>query len=520
MYYFTVRQQGRLSVKMKPLQIMFLGTGSDVGKSVIAAGFCRILKRQGYSVAPFKAQNMALNSFVTATGDEMGRAQVMQAYAAGIQPSSDMNPILLKPTGESTVQVIVQGRVLNSTDARKYYAMKEQILQPVLESYQRLAEKYNAIVLEGAGSTAEINLKNKDIVNIEMALRAHAPVIIIADIDKGGVFAALIGTMNLLRPREKRLVIGFIINKFRGDRALFEDGIRFIEKKTKRPVFGIVPFFSDIHLPEEDSVALQYGRKGGANGQAEVRIAVVHLPYISNYTDFDPFELEDKVELSYIRRPEDLSGNTVVILPGTKNTIHDLLWLKQQGFESALREHVAAGNTLIGICGGYQMLGTHIADPFGVETNLKKAQGLGFLNSVTTLQQEKTLTSVRGFCNITCINKNQKKPLPVEGYEIHMGKTETSSPVHPAFFLKDRNSFDDSLHPDGALHISGKVWGTYLHGLFENDEFRYHFLQAHGRSKCARLNYRDSIEKMYDKLADIIENNVNVQSVLNAAHRF
>ncbi len=500
---------------------MFLGTGSDVGKSVIAAGFCRILKRRGYNVAPFKAQNMALNSFVTATGDEMGRAQVMQARAAGIQPSSDMNPILLKPAGESSVQVIVQGRVLSSTYARKYYGMKERMLRPVLESYHRLAEDHNAIVIEGAGSTAEINLRNKDIVNIEMALRTHAPAVIVADIDKGGVFAALIGTMNLLRRREKRHVIGFIINKFRGDRALFEDGIRFIEKKTKRPVFGVVPFFSDIRLPEEDSVALQYGRKGGSRGHAEVRIAVVHLPYISNYTDFDPFELEENVELSYIRRPEDVAGHTVVILPGTKNTVHDLLWLKERGFEAALREHAASGKTLVGICGGYQMLGAHITDPFGVETDCKKAQGLGYLNSVTTLQPEKSLTSVHGCCNIARINGNIQKPLPVEGYEIHMGKTEAAGHIHPAFFLKDRNRRDGGLHPDGEVsYRNGAVWGTYLHGLFENNDFRCRFLQVHGRSMCTRLDYGDRIEKMYDRLADIIEKNVDVESVLNAARRF
>ncbi len=497
---------------------MFLGTGSDVGKSIIAAGFCRILKRYGYTVAPFKAQNMALNSFVTVTGDEMGRAQVMQAHAAGILPSSDMNPVLLKPTGDSSVQVIVQGKVLSSTDAAKYYGMKEQIIQPVIESYQRLAAKYSAIVLEGAGSTAEINLRDKDIVNIEMALRAHAPAVIVADIDKGGVFAALTGTMNLLKRREQRQVIGFIINKFRGDRTLFEDGVRFIEKRTKRPVFGIVPFFDDVKLPEEDSVALQYER--GTSGAAEIRIAVVQLPYISNYTDFDPLELEEKVAISYIRRPEDVQGNSVVILPGTKNTVHDLLWLKQRGFESALRKHVSKGNALIGICGGYQMLGTYIADPFGVETQRKKTEGLGFLHTFTTLLEKKTLTRAHGSCNITRINRNLKTPLPVEGYEIHMGKTETSEGTQPAFFIKDRNRHEEDFHPDGAIHTSGVVWGTYLHGLFENDKFRYHFLQALGRSACTRLSYRKSIEKMYDRLADIIEKNVDVQAVLNAARRF
>jgi adenosylcobyric acid synthase len=343
--------------KTSPLQIMFLGTGSDVGKSVIAGGFCRILHNRGYRVAPFKAQNMALNSFVTMDGKEMGRAQVFQAKAAGVLPDSDMNPVLLKPAGNNSCQVIVQGKVFGNTSSTGYYGMRERILPKVLESYEKIKEKYDAVILEGAGSTTEINLKENDFVNIRMAAAARAPAVIIADIDRGGVFASVIGTMKLLTAKEKRLVAGFIINKFRGDRSLFTDGVRFIEKKTNRPVFGVLPYFSDIHLPEEDSVALQQGKKGSIKDVEDVRISVIHLPMISNYTDFDPFEMEENVSLVYARKPEELRGSSIIIIPGTKNTIEDLIWLKKNGFEEAIRKHLKDGKALAGICGGYQMLG-------------------------------------------------------------------------------------------------------------------------------------------------------------------
>ena len=329
----------------KPLQIMFLGTGSDVGKSVITGAFCRLLARRGYRVAPFKAQNMALNSFVTMDGREMGRAQVFQAAAAGVLPDADMNPVLLKPSGDTggaPLQVIVQGKVYANCSAGRYYEMKHELLAKVLESYGRLTRVYDAIVLEGAGSAVELNLKEWDIVNMPFARITGSPVVIVGDIDRGGIFAQLVGSMRLLPAAEKRLVAGFIVNKFRGDRSLFLGGAELIEKMTRRPVFGVIPFFERIHLPEEDSVALGRGRKGSARGGPV--ITVVCLPHISNYTDFDPFEVEEGVTLRYARTPAEVEGSAAIILPGTKNVIEDLGWLKARGFIGPIRAHVAAGN--------------------------------------------------------------------------------------------------------------------------------------------------------------------------------
>jgi len=499
---------------------MFLGTGSDVGKSIITAGFCRILRRHGYSVSPFKAQNMALNSFVTMEGKEMGRAQVMQAYAAQILPHSDMNPVLLKPSGQAITQVIVQGKVMTTASAKGYYQMKDLLFTSVLESYHRLAENYNALVLEGAGSTTEMNLKKGDIVNIEMAKKVHAPVIIVADIDKGGIFASLIGTMKLLTRKEKKLVIGFIINKFRGDPSLFSDGIRFLERKTGKPVFGVLPYFTDIRLPEEDSVALQQGKKGSIKQGAAVRIAVIHLPFISNYTDFDPLEIEDSVSVTYTHEPQDIPESTVVIIPGTKNTIEDLCWLKSSGFEEAFQRHIKIGKSLIGICGGYQMLGKYIEDPHEVETNLKRAEGLGFLDIHTILEREKTLTRVQGSCRIEEINSKKSRGIPVKGYEIHMGITQRAKGIKPAFDLREENNTAAQVHEDGAVSKDQKVWGTYLHGIFENDEFRYHFLKAHGKTSEKRFAYNDYLISQYDHLADLIEKNIDVRAILATAEHY
>jgi adenosylcobyric acid synthase len=494
---------------------MFLGTGSDVGKSVLAAGFCRILLRRGYRTAPFKAQNMALNSFVTMQGEEMGRAQVMQAQAAGILPSADMNPVLLKPSGQSETQVIVQGRVTGTVSAGAYYRMKSSILPRVMESYHRLSSSYQAIVLEGAGSTSEINLRRGDFVNIELAGRVGAPVVLVADIDRGGVFASIVGTMKLLKPRERRLVLGFIINKFRGDPALFERGVRLIRRKTGRPVFGVLPYFTDIHLPQEDSVALQAGRKGTVRRGASVRVAVVRLPYISNYTDFDPLELEEDTSLCYTTEPEELSEFTVAVLPGTKNTIQDLLWLKERGFDRALRGHVAAGRTLVGICGGYQMLGARIQDPYGVESPVREAEGLGLMDTCTVLDRHKTLNRAEGYCRMEGLTAT-----PVNGYEIHMGITTRHDAVQHAFSLRREADPHAPYHPDGAVCPGKPVWGTYLHGLFEGDLFRRRFLEREGRKSGRPLEYRAFVQAQYDRLADLIERNIDVDALLAAARRF
>jgi adenosylcobyric acid synthase len=517
-----------------PLQIMFSGTGSDVGKSVIAGGFCRILYKRGYKVAPFKAQNMALNSFVTMDGREMGRAQVFQATAAGLLPDADMNPVLLKPSGNCTIQVIVQGRVFRNDEYRHdtyrndtyrtdtaegYYSVKDIIFERVLESYNRLRNIYDALVLEGAGSLTEINLRKSDIVNMEMAKKAGAPVIIIADIERGGVFASIIGTMKLLRRKEKNLVIGFIINKFRGSISLFSEGIRMIEKMTKKPVFGVVPYFHDIHLPEEDSVPLCSGKKGNVIMDSEVKIAVIHLPFISNYTDFDPFELEEGVSIWYAHTPEELANCSIVIIPGTKNTIEDLLWLKKRGFVPAVENLVHKGKTIIGICGGYQMLGMTIEDPFGVESDKKKIKGLGFLPGHTVLEKEKKLSQVSGFCSIEGINSTDGIKAAVEGYEIHMGTTKTEPGTRPAFVIKQKNSTPVE-YCDGAVSSDGLIWGTYLHGLFENDGFRTQFLHLHGRKTTTQFSYRSYLDTQLDRLAQLIEKNVDVERILRIAERY
>ncbi|MFW6181456.1 MAG: cobyric acid synthase, partial [Spirochaetota bacterium] len=345
--------------------------------------------------------------------------------------------------------------------------------------------------------------------------RVGAPVVLVADIDRGGVFASIVGTMKLLKPRERRLVIGFIINKFRGDPALFERGVRLIRRKTGRPVFGVLPYFTDIHLPQEDSVALQAGRKGSVHRGGTVRVAVVHLPYISNYTDFDPLELEEDTTLYYTADPGELDGCTVAVLPGSKNTIQDLLWLKQRGFDRTLRRHVASGRTLIGICGGYQMLGTRIQDPHGVESPVREAEGLGLLDVRTVLDRHKTLIRAQGFCSMEGLTG-----APVDGYEIHMGITTRGDTVRHAFSIRPEADPHAPYRPDGGAYPGRPVWGTYLHGLFESDPFRHRFLEREGRKICRPLEYRAFVQAQYDRLADLIERSVDVDALLAAARRF
>ena len=384
---------------MKYRPLMILGSGSDVGKSIMVAGLCRIFRQEGIRVAPFKAQNMALNSFITPEGGEMGRAQVVQAQAAGLVPHVDMNPVLLKPSSEVGSQVIVQGRVYGNFSARDYYRLKPRLVEKVMESYRRLAQAYDLIVLEGAGSAVELNLKQNDLVNFAMAKKAGAAVLLVADIDRGGVFAATIGAFHLLTPSERRMLRGFIINKFRGDAALFEAGVTIIERRTKRPVLGVVPYANDLVLPEEDSVALSRKRSAGAWGEdGGLRIGVVRLPHISNYTDFDPVEQEPGVNLRYVDHRDELDGLDLLILPGTKNTISDLLYLKETGLFRRIQAYAEAGGRVAGICGGYQILGQEVRDPLGVEGDPRAEAGLQLLPVVTTLAGAKTTTQVEARC--------------------------------------------------------------------------------------------------------------------------
>ena len=495
---------------------MILGSGSDVGKSIMVAGLCRIFRQEGIRVAPFKAQNMALNSFITPEGGEMGRAQVVQAQAAGLVPHVDMNPVLLKPSSEVGSQVIVQGRVYGNFPARDYYRLKPKLVKKVMESYRRLAQAYDLIVLEGAGSAVELNLKKNDLVNFNMAKKAGAAVLLVADIDRGGVFAATIGAFLLLTPTERRMLRGFIINKFRGDPTLFESGVTIIERRTRRPVLGVVPYASDLVLPEEDSVALNRKRLAGT-GEAPggLRIGVVRLPHISNYTDFDPLEQEPGVNLRYVDQRDELSGLDLLILPGTKNTISDLLYLKASGLFGRIQAYGRAGGRLVGICGGYQLLGREVRDPLGVEGDPRTEPGLGLLPVVTTMAGAKTTTQVEarvpdpGDCGV------------LSAYEIHMGVTEARGEGQPAFEIVSRNGRPLKV-ADGWVAPDRRIWGTYLHGLFDNDGFRRVFLQELQRTRpgldptapaTSYETYEKFQEAQLDSLADLLRRHLDMAQI-------
>jgi adenosylcobyric acid synthase len=492
---------------------MILGSGSDVGKSIMVAGLCRIFRQEGIRVAPFKAQNMALNSFITPEGGEMGRAQVVQAQAAGLVPHVDMNPVLLKPSSEVGSQVIVQGRVYGNFSARDYYRLKPKLVRKVMESYCRLAQAYDLIVLEGAGSAVELNLKKNDLVNFNMARKAGAAVLLVADIDRGGVFAATIGAFHLLTLGERRMLRGFIINKFRGDAALFEEGVEIIARRTQRPVLGVVPYVNDLVLPEEDSVALTRKRLAGVwEEDGGLRIGVVRLPHISNYTDFDPLEQEPGVNLRYVDHRDELDGLDLLILPGTKNTISDLLYLKETGLFRRIQAHAGAGGRLVGICGGYQILGQEVRDPLGVEGDPRAEAGLQLLPVVTTMAGAKTTTQVQA-----------RAPDPKAGgvlsaYEIHMGVTEPRGEGQPAFEIVSRNG-QPLKASDGWVSPDRRVWGTYLHGLFDNDGFRRAFLQELRETRPASpaesplTSYHSFQEAQLDRLADLLRRHLDMAQI-------
>ncbi|MBW2618581.1 MAG: cobyric acid synthase, partial [Deltaproteobacteria bacterium] len=452
--------------------ILLLGTASHAGKSVLTAGLCRVLFQDGVKVCPFKAQNMALNSFITAEGLEMGRAQATQAEAAGLAPEMDMNPILLKPSSETGAQVIIQGLVRANMEAADYHAFKPQARDFIRTSYERLARRFEVIVCEGAGSPAEINLREGDLVNMGLAEMIDAPCLLIGDIDRGGVFASLVGTMELLAPQERARIKGLIINKFRGDASLLKGGIEFLEDRLGLPVLGVIPHLSGLYLPEEDGVAVEPASLPRAPEKAGegVRVAVIRLPHISNFTDFDALAAEPGLNLVYAHPPGPLPQAEAIILPGTKNTIDDLVWLKERGYAQAIVEHRRRGGLVVGICGGFQMLGRLIADPLQVESRQGSISGLGLLPLKTTMDQDKTIRQVKA------------RPLgpvgrPAEellGYEIHMGLTEREEGVGPVFILEKEG---EEL-ADGAVSDDGRVWGSYLHGLFDNDGFRHWFVKG------------------------------------------
>jgi adenosylcobyric acid synthase len=477
--------------------IMFVGTGSDVGKSIINAGFCRIFKQDGYSPAPFKAQNMSLNSFAGTDGLELGRAQAVQAEACGIAPCSEMNPILLKPTSNQSAQVVLNGKPIGNQTAKEYFlgTDRDALFSEAMKAYDRLAFQYNPMVIEGAGSISEINLRDKDITNMRVALEVNAVVILIADIDRGGVFGSVYGTLELLPPEERALVKGILINKFRGDIDLFTEGRKMLEQLTGVPVVGVVPYFQDIHIDDEDSVVIDH--KSGKTQEGLVNVAVVLLRHMSNFTDFNVLERVPEINLFYTANPEEIEKADVVIIPGSKNTISDLENLRKTGLSKAILNSHQKGNAVYGICGGYQMMGKEIHDPEHVEGEIDFMPGLGLLPVVTTLSVEKR-TVQREF---TFRNEEES----CRGYEIHMGKTE----LHGGSPLAILN---DGLE-DGCF-LNEKTWGTYLHGIFDNLSVIQSILNAYGKeTKIQEFNYLEYKNEQYDKLAEHIRSSCDLEYV-------
>lgn len=490
--------------------IMVVGTGSHVGKSVMVMGLCRAYKRRGIDVAPFKAQNMALNSGITPQGGEIGRAQISQAEAAGLEPHVDMNPILLKPTSDVGSQVIVAGKVFGNYKGADYYRLKPRLTRRVMAAYRRLAGAHGLVVMEGAGSCAEMNLKKHDLVNMTMARRADAATLLVADIDAGGVFAQVVGSLSLLPPSERRLVTGVAINKFRGDPDLFADGVEYLEKKTGKPVLGVVPMFTDIELPQEDGVSLERARGGAAGGR--IRVGAVRISRISNFTDADALAAEHGVDLTWVTSPRELAGLDLLILPGTKNTLAALAGLHKAGLFEAVKAYHALGGKVLGLCGGYQLLGRKIADPLGVEGPPSTEAGLGLLDIETQMAGEKTTTRVEARC---LEGLPFRVDGPVSGYEIHMGRTSPGTFSRPALRLTDRLGEAIDLI-DGQVSTDGRVVGTYLHGLLDNDDLRRAVLDwaRPGAAAEDRMDYAAFKDSQYDRLADMLEAHLDIDALL------
>ncbi len=486
--------------------LMLLGTHSSAGKSLLTAGFCRLFARMGYRVAPFKAQNMSNNAGVTPEGGEMGRAQIMQAEAAGIAPHTDMNPVLLKPEGNRRSQVVLNGCMAGHIEAANWLEWKSLLWEHVRAAYARLSARYDLIILEGAGSPAEINLKAGDIANLRMARFANAPCLLIGDIDRGGVFAALAGTMLLLEPDERALIRGFLINKFRGDPALLGDGLRMLQARAFNvPTLGVIPFIPNLRLAEEDAVALERpaAQPVAQTGSPCVDIAIIQLPRIANFDEFDPLLAEPQARARYVGRAEDLGRPNAIILPGTKSTLADLAWLRETALDQAILRAHQNGAVVVGICGGYQMLGRQVSDPHGVESEPgSTVSGLGLLPTVTVFAAEKqTCQAILRFPD----------GQSARGYEIHVGETMLLPGATPFGEIVARNG-QPVRSPDGAVSADGRVWGSYLHGLFENDAFRRRWLADLGAlSDGPAMGALRNAE--YDRLADTLAASVDLPAI-------
>ncbi|WP_126463986.1 cobyric acid synthase [Sulfuritortus calidifontis] len=473
---------------------MVQGTTSDAGKSLLVTALCRWLARQGVQVAPFKPQNMALNSAVTEDGGEIGRAQAVQAQACRLAPHTDMNPVLLKPNTDVGAQVIVHGRAVGNMDAQDYHAYKRRARAAVLQSYARLAAQYEAVVVEGAGSPAEINLRAGDIANMGFAEAVDCPVILIADIERGGVFAHLVGTLALLSESERARVAGFVINRFRGDIALLQPGLDWLERETGKPVLGVLPYLAGLHLEAEDALPPSpFG--AGDGGVGKIRVIVPALPRISNHTDFDPLRLHPQVDLRFVGPGETLPPADLIILPGSKSVRADLAWLRAQGWEAAIARHLRYGGKLIGLCGGYQMLGEAIHDPHGIEGEPGSSAGLGYLAMQTVLAPEKQLRNV---CGRLVLNGAE-----VRGYEIHAGVSRGPALARPALMLDHG--------PDGAIGDDGQVLGTYLHGLFESSAACAALLAWSGLREVLPPDYQALREQAIDRLADCVAEHLDTR---------
>jgi adenosylcobyric acid synthase len=490
---------------------MIQGTGSGVGKSVIAMALCRIFSNHGIKVSPFKAQNMALNSFITLEGGEIGRAQALQAEAARVEPSIHMNPVLLKASGDMGSQVIIHGKVHSNMKAKEYYLFRKEAWAAAKDSFDRLASIFDLIILEGAGSPAEINLMEVDIVNMRAAEYAGAPVLLVGDIDRGGVFASLYGTLKLVGNHSRRIK-GFIINKFRGDIEILKPGLELIRQKTKRPVIGVLPYVDDMGLPEEDGLSLKDLSRGKEAQSAELRIVVVRLRYISNFTDFDPLRYEPDVEMLYSNNPDDIENADLVIVPGSKNTAKDLLELRKNGTEDSILRAHRKGITVVGICGGYQMLGKVIRDPLGIESEHKEIKGIGLLDIETVFNRQKTTCQIRAVTGNHGMLKevtNLHDCGTIKGYEIHMGESVGNTGL---FFMERINGSGGPI-ADGTA--SENCWGTYIHGIFDNDQFRRSVLNRIRLKKGLRAvdfgtNYQAIKESAIERTANMVREGLDM----------
>ncbi|MFC3767714.1 cobyric acid synthase [Paenibacillus sp. GCM10012303] len=498
--------------------IMFQGTSSDAGKSILTTALCRILLQDGWQVAPFKSQNMSLNSYVTPDGKEIGRAQGMQADACRIAATTDMNPILLKPKKDMVSQVVVHGKPLRDYDARtyreKYLGEAQEIVK---EALGRMRRRYDVVVIEGAGSPAEVNLKDRDIVNMRLAGWADAPVLLIADIDRGGVFASLVGTLDILTPEERDRVKGFVINKFRGDVSLLKPGLDWLERRTGKPVLGVIPYLPDLGLEDEDSASLDAKRPSGPKREGQVDVAVLRLPRLSNFTDFDPLFEEPDVHIRYVSGVSDWGEPDAVIIPGSKNTVDDLKYLRESGLEACIRRHVQQGGRLVGICAGYQMLGRRLLDPERIESDTGELPGIGLFPSETTFTPDKRTERVSGSANWPGAGSGA---LPVEGYEIHMGRTVFVEDVRRPFSIRihDAPELAASYHEDGAMSEDGKVWGTYVHGILHNDELRRAWINEIRADQDwppleGQLRFHSKREAAFDRLADHVRSHLDMARI-------